>query len=91
MTFQFTTNKEDYDLEYSREMWHALKLMTDENCEIALIYKELCSLRYIPEDRRFLSLSQYIHWKCFGGAGEYFSIEGPNLLKLKEFALNYFG
>lgn len=52
------------------------------------IAKTLVSIQYIPNNMRFLSVMQTMHWRGFGGSGEIF-VEHPELKNLVVHAFSH--
>jgi hypothetical protein len=64
ISLRYVKNPEKY--------WFDVDNFFKENTFIDDLAKMMVSIQYIPENKRFLSVMQTMHWRGFGGSGEIF-------------------
>jgi hypothetical protein len=60
--FQGNFNPEKY--------WHDVEEYFHQRQYLDVLARNLVSIQYVPENKRYLAIMQSIHWQGFGGAGD---------------------
>jgi hypothetical protein len=59
--------RDNYDAD---KYWNDVQQYFMQHKQLDVLARNLVSIHYVPENKRFLSMMQSIHWQGFGGSGD---------------------